>query len=399
MNSLIQNALIGLSAVGFAGTTAITWLYILQSRKLRQLPELTAQAESSVVAHRAVGALSNEYNTLLAHCGAGVLMLRSDDIIVRTNLTARYHLGVPTVNMLGKTLLQGTLSSSLHEIVQEARNSRCIQRRQITAPGSSGCILLAVATPVTPQEPDGCDMIVVVNDITELRRLETIRRDFVANVSHELRTPLTSIRAMAETLQDGALDDPSVSEHFLATIVEETVRLTRLAEDLLNLSHAESRSPEKQRFCLSTLCEEVVDRLAVQAQRSGVALTARLAPELEVTANHDQIEQVLVNLIDNAIKYTGAGGSVCITTQAAETGAIVHVQDTGIGLMSEDIPRIFERFYRVDRARSRQSGGTGLGLAIVKHIVEAHGGKVDVESEFNHGSTFTFTLPFTLPNR
>lgn len=231
------------------------------------------------------------------------------------------------------------------------------------------------------------------NLVEEIRRLETIRRDFVANVSHELRTPLASIRAMAETLQDGALDDGKVAERFLGTIITETQRLTRISEDLLILSNAESGTPHRSTFSLSELLEEVVGRFRPQAEKSGIQLVAAIPPGLPVYADHDQIEQVMINLIDNAIKYTPIGGRAQITAERLNNGAIaVHIQDTGIGIMPEDQPRIFERFYRVDKARSRQSGGTGLGLSIVKHIVEAHGGTVGVDSEFGSGSTFTFTL-------
>ena len=221
-------------------------------------------------------------------------------------------------------------------------------------------------------------------------------RVIVANVSHELRTPLASIRAMTETLQDGALQDPSVAYHFLATINNEAQRLTRISEDLLILSQAESRQPEKARFLLAGMIQEAVIRFQPQAEKAGIDLSASLPADLEVCANHDQIEQVIVNLIDNALKYTSSGGKACVTAENEAKHVAVHVSDTGIGIMSQDLPRIFERFYRVDKARSRQSGGTGLGLSIVKHIVEAHGGQVTVKSEYGHGSTFTFTLPHPL---
>jgi two-component system phosphate regulon sensor histidine kinase PhoR len=202
---------------------------------------------------------------------------------------------------------------------------------------------------------------------------------------------------MAETLQDGALHDPAVASRFLGTILTEAARLARISEDLLVLSSVESRSPEKLDFNLASLLEEVIKRLAPQAAQADVRMTAEVPPSLGVLANYDQIEQVLVNLIDNAIKYTPAKGKVHITAQRGDNQIAVIVSDTGIGIQRKHQPRIFERFYRVDKARSRQSGGTGLGLSIVKHIVESHGGQVTVDSELGRGSTFSFSLPVESP--
>jgi two-component system phosphate regulon sensor histidine kinase PhoR len=382
-----------LACVGFAIAGALAWRIKRLNARVRELSALIPIVQETSEHEKQYALLMQEYEALLAYCGAGVLLLTSDDIIERANLTARYLLGVPTLNMIGKSLLQGTLSNDLAALVRAVRETRCVQRREVCAPGSSGCTLIVAASPVPGEAPEQCRVILVFHDVSELRRLETVRRDFVANVSHELRTPLTSIRAMAETLQDGALRDQTVADHFFNTIITETNRLTRISEDLLNLSKAESRSPEKQRFNLSALCEEVVSRVSAQAVKMNLRLTMQITPNLEVYANHDQIEQVLVNLLDNAIKYTPGGGEVALTAERTRDATIVSIKDTGIGIMSQDMPRIFERFYRVDKARSRQSGGTGLGLSIVKHIVESHGGTIRVESEYNRGSTFSFTLP------
>jgi signal transduction histidine kinase len=198
---------------------------------------------------------------------------------------------------------------------------------------------------------------------------------------------------MAETLQDGALRDGDVAEHFLGTISTEVQRLTRISEDLLILSQAESSQTETSKVSLSSLLDDVVSRFQKQAEKDGIRLQLNAPAGLYITGSPDQIEQVIINLIDNAIKYTHSGGSVSVGAEQQDLMVAVHVADTGIGIMSQDVSRIFERFYRVDKARSRQSGGTGLGLSIVKHIVEAHGGNVTVVSEFNRGSSFTFTLP------
>ena len=337
--------------------------------------------------------LQEEYATVVDCCEAGILILDKDDIIVQANLAARPLFSNSLHRVLGKTLLQATQSIELAELAQEARTARSLCRSEIRLPGTGEVILRVAIAPVAGDDHDASRLVLVADDVTELRRLETIRRDFVANVSHELRTPLASIRAMTETLQDGALQDPSVAYHFLATINNEAQRLTRISEDLLILSQAESRQPEKARFLLAGMIQEAVLRFQPQSEKAGIDLSASLPEDLAVFANHDQIEQVIVNLIDNALKYTSAGGQARVTAENLEKQVAVHVSDTGIGIMRQDLPRIFERFYRVDKARSRQSGGTGLGLSIVKHIVEAHGGQVTVRSEYGHGSTFTFTLP------
>ena len=194
--------------------------------QMRQLTRTSPTLEKMPVDQRdaegRLAAITREYDALLAYCGGGVLLLSADDVIERANLTARYLFGVPTANMIGKSVLEATLSEELYTLVKDARETRCIQRKEICAPSPAGCLLIVVASPVIEEDPSRCRIILVVHDVTELRRLETVRRDFVANVSHELRTPLTSIRAMAETLQDGAMQDVSVACHFLKTIIDET---------------------------------------------------------------------------------------------------------------------------------------------------------------------------------
>lgn len=354
-----------------------------------------AQREQERVQER-LNVLSEEYEALMTGCGAGVLVVETD-VIERANSAAGQLLGAPSPLLEGRPLLEATLSGELNSLVKQARDQNSVQRCEIRALGVSGSCLSVTVLPI-PNANNGQNSgktrcVVVAHDVTELRRLETVRRDFVANVSHELRTPLTSIRAMAETLQDGALRDGEVADHFLGIINSEAQRLTRISEDLLILSQAESRLPETVGFSISALLLEVVNRFLPRAEKEKLSLCADIPSGLEVNANHDQIEQVLVNLIDNALKYTPGGGRVEVTAERRGDMIAVHIADTGIGILTQDVPRIFERFYRVDKARSRQSGGTGLGLSIVKHIVEAHGGQITVESDYNRGSTFTFTLP------
>jgi two-component system phosphate regulon sensor histidine kinase PhoR len=249
----------------------------------------------------------------------------------------------------------------------------------------------------------GRAFILVFHDVSELKRLERVRRDFVANVSHELRTPLTAIRGYSETLLTGAVEDRDLARRFVAVIDRHAERLNRLVDDLLTLSDLELGRTRLHRTAVDA--EEVIDRvfevMSDKAARAGIALQREPAPDTtRLDADPDRVEQVLLNLVDNAIKYTPRGGRVTVRARptpepgSAEVDAVeLSVHDTGVGVPSRDLPRLTERFYRVDAARSRELGGTGLGLAIVKHIVQAHGGSMRIESEINRGTTVYLYLP------
>ena len=325
----------------------------------------------------------------------GALVVDGQRRILENNPAALRLLAPRSGSLQGKTLLEATLSYEIISLLNRARETGQSQSQEIRRSGEPAPRTLRVhISPISEDSrQDDSTFLMLLDDVTELRRLETVRRDFVANVSHELRTPLASIRAMAETLQDGAIHDGEVAERFVNIIVGEVERLTRILEDLLILSRAESKAPERNIFPLNTLIQEVLERFQSQAEKARVRTAAHLSAPLIADANRDQIEQVLINLLDNAINYTPSGGRVDVRAEASGNLLTVYVSDTGIGIMSQDLPRVFERFYRVDKARSRQSGGTGLGLAIVKHIVETHGGSVTVQSEYGRGTTFTFTLP------
>jgi two-component system phosphate regulon sensor histidine kinase PhoR len=250
-----------------------------------------------------------------------------------------------------------------------------------------------VADPKTPELPYGC--VVVFRDITTIRNTEKMRRDFVANVSHELRTPLSVLKGYAETLLSGALNDAEVARDFVEVIFRHAIRLSRLVEDLLDLSRLES--PDYQLEAEPLSMKPVFDRILQmerdQADTKHITLTATLPDGLPfVCAQSSSLEQVLMNLVDNAIKYTPEGGRIEIAAREVGQFVQISVADTGMGIEAKHFPRLFERFYRVDKARSRDLGGTGLGLSIVKHIVQLHGGDVWVESQPNKGSTFFFTL-------
>ncbi len=239
--------------------------------------------------------------------------------------------------------------------------------------------------------------LLMVQDLTRLRRLETVRRDFISNVSHELRTPLASLKALAETLQEGALDDPPAARRFVNRMQTEVDALTQMAAELLELSRIESGQVplELKATAPDALLHSASERMKTQAERAGIELLVDCAPGLPaVCADAPRLEQVLVNLIHNAIKFTPPGGEVRLYAMLDGKFIRFDVSDTGSGIDPDDLPRIFERFYKADRARSRASAsGTGLGLSIARHIVEAHGGKIWAESEFSRGSSFYFTVP------
>ncbi len=238
--------------------------------------------------------------------------------------------------------------------------------------------------------------ILVFHDITELRRLERIRQDFVANVSHELRTPLTSIKGYAETLLEGALLDRDNAKDFIEIIYRDSDRLANLINDLLDLSKIESGKMKMSfvEFDPISLIKRAVTVIENQAKAKSIILKLDLPLDLpKIRADETRFSQVMINLLDNAIKYSSEGGTATISANAADNLLQIDISDTGIGISEKDLPRIFERFYRVDQARSRELGGTGLGLSIVKHIVSAHGGQVWVKSELGQGSTFSFTIP------
>jgi two-component system sensor histidine kinase SenX3 len=246
----------------------------------------------------------------------------------------------------------------------------------------------------TPVDDDGA-VLLVVRDITEARRLEAVRRDFVANASHELKTPAASIQAAAETIGKAALDDPQVVPRFAAQLESEAVRLSRIVSDLLDLSRLEHGSELGEVVALGTIVHDELERSRGSAAAAGVTLGLR-APELpQVRGSARDLALMVRNLVDNAVRYTPPGGQVDVDLSEDDGYVLLTVTDTGVGIPGRDLTRVFERFYRVDRARSRETGGTGLGLSIVRHVAENHGGAVTVRSELGRGSTFEVRLPAT----
>jgi two-component system phosphate regulon sensor histidine kinase PhoR len=241
--------------------------------------------------------------------------------------------------------------------------------------------------------------LALFHDITDLERLERIRKDFVANVSHELRTPLTAIRGYAETLLDGALEDPQNNRKFVEVILAHAIRLNNISADLLVLSELESNrpAPEPEPVPVRAAVEAALRTVESEARLRGVRVLGGAVDDTSILGHRTGLEQALVNLLDNAVKFNRPGGEVTLEARRNDGQVVIRVSDTGIGIPSEDLPRIFERFYRVDKGRSREVGGTGLGLSIVKHAVERMHGEVRVDSQVGKGSTFTVLLPAARP--
>ena len=334
----------------------------------------------------------------------GVVMLDDEGRIVVCNRAAVEQLELAAGGALvGAKLSLVSRNPELIPLLDEAlRSSGAAVQRELTFPGRERNRVLSASAVGIVDDEDGVvhGAILVLHDLTRIRHFEAMRADFVANVSHELRTPLTAIRGYAETLQHGALNDPERASEFVGVIQRHSERLARLIDDLLVLSDLElGRTEIRPRpLAVSEAVAAPIEMLRQKAEERGVELHAEISDDVPaLAADRDRLEQVLINLIDNAIKYSGAGSRVRIVARPiAENGRSfveLAVCDDGVGIPEKDIPRLTERFYRVDRARSRELGGTGLGLAIVKHIVQAHGGSLAIESTVGRGTTVRVTFP------
>ncbi|NBV25500.1 MAG: PAS domain-containing protein, partial [Proteobacteria bacterium] len=326
----------------------------------------------------------------------GVLVLDADGHVRLVN-HALERLFAITGDIRGRTVMEALRLHQVQELVNRTLVKGQVEGFELELPSLESNRSLQVNSAVV-LGPDGRQqgLILVFHDLTRLKQLENTRRDFVANVSHELRTPLSMIKGYVETLIDGAKDKPEVATKFLQTIDKHADRLTYLIEDLLTISRLESGQivMNLQPTDLQTVAERVLGDLESKAAAKPSTLINEVPADTLAHADADRLQQVLFNLVDNAIKYGRSGGHVTIGARQKDAKLIeLWVRDDGPGIPPEAQSRVFERFYRVDKARSRDAGGTGLGLAIVKHIVQSHGGEVWVESEPGHGAAFFFTLP------
>lgn len=334
--------------------------------------------------------------SVLAHMSDGLLVLDAQGLLTLVNPAAERFFGVVAPFVIGHRLIEVLRHFELDVLVRQAERERRPYGGEIELHHPERRLLRVQANPVSGSRGEFLGVVVVVQDVTEQRRTDLVRREFVANVSHELRTPLTSVRALAEALAGGAAHDREAGPRFLERILTEIDRLTVLVNDLLDLSAIESGSAklELEAVPVGEVIEDVVSKFRPIADRHHIALRGGRAPAtLLAWADRARITQAVTNLVDNAIKYTADGGAVTVEGEPRDGMVAISVADTGIGIAPEHLPRIFERFYRVDRSRARALGGTGLGLSIVKHIATSHGGDVDVTSVEGRGTRFSLLLP------
>lgn len=421
-NSLNQVTLIIILAVVVMAVLAIVAAVLISRATTRPLREITkaskriasgelgqkipvrtrdetgqlAQAfnEMSSNLNKLVGDISIEktkLQTVLANMADGVIMADVEGKIVLANQATERLFGFTEKDVINKPLIEVVHDHEADEILKLCLRTSQMQTAQFESVTSKRFIR-AIAIPLIEDRLTGA--LLLFQDLTELKSLQTMRRELVGNISHELRTPLAGIKAMVETLKDSAIDDKEAAMDFLTRIDSEVDRLTQMVSELTELSRIETGHVELRISAvnLNLLVEEVVAQLNPLAQRQQVTITTDPATDLPIVrADKDRIRQTLTNLVHNAIKFNRPGGRVIVSTKVDKESVIVSVSDTGIGISKEDLPHVFERFYKADKARPR--GGSGLGLAIAKHTVQAHSGSISVQSEEGKGSTFSFSLP------
>jgi two-component system phosphate regulon sensor histidine kinase PhoR len=326
----------------------------------------------------------------------GVLLLDGAGRLLVANPPARAWFGLPEDLRPGRPAHRVLGASQIPELVERAAEAGAPVTGNLTLVFPEYRTLALRAFPLADRGPTG-RIVVTLTDITQRRRLEVLRRDFVANASHELKTPVAAVRVLAETLLTALPDDPDAGRRFAERIGREAERLDALVRDLLDLSRVERGTLDVEPVDLVGLAKEVVGGYADRAEERRIKLRSELQPNVAMRGDRAQLGLLLSNLVDNAVRYTPARGTVCVRLDAGESRAVLQVTDTGEGIPESELPRVFERFYRVDKARARQTGGTGLGLAIVRHVAESHGGAVKVDSELGRGTTFTVTLPLAGP--
>ncbi len=416
---LRQNILLAGAGVALA---AALLAIVVAGRTTRPIRELTAVAERMAAGdlgarlvpsgHDEVGQLTRSFGhmadriraqmmslaeergrlaAVLDHMADGVLITDENGRVRLINAAATRLLDTSEERAMGRSFTQ---VAPYHPLIELWKACRELGQEQVemVEVSSHGLFLQAIVTPFEGAGAEG--YLVILQDLTRIRRLETVRRDFISNISHELRTPLAGLKALVDTLRGGAIDDPPAAKRFLKRMDDEVDALAQMVEELLELSRIESG--QVPLHLMPTPVAEVVipavERLRPQAERAGLTVRLLLPPDLPpALADADRARLVLTNLVHNAVKFTLPGGQITVTAESVGEEVVVAVKDTGVGIPAEDLPRIFERFYKADRARS--GGGTGLGLAIAKHIVQGHGGRIWAESVEGQGSTFYFTLP------
>lgn len=360
-------------------------------RQIRQLREALDRGSGRITG------LEKECSSLQAILEGmveGVITVDKDSRITSLNPSTEEIFGISKQEALGKFFLEVVRNNDIAELINNVLKDGKFVSQELSLVWPLQKVFQINASPILEDgRVSGC--LLVIHDITQMRKLEAMRRDFVANVSHELKTPLTSIKGFVETLLEGALEDKENSRRFLQIILDHANRLDSLINDLLDLSSLESKETflQKEAVDLKALVDDILAGFRSQLKKKTIAVKNDVPAGPKLKADKNKLGQVLTNFVDNAIKFNRENGTVRVYSQDLRDKIKVFVEDSGIGIPPKDIPRIFERFYRVDKARSRELGGTGLGLSIVKHIVELHGGSAGVESTEGLGSKFWFSLP------
>lgn len=347
----------------------------------------------------------NEREAVLASMVEGVVAVDSDERVINLNEAGAELLEVERQHSIGRSLPEVVRNPALERLVSDVLLTQhtAYDEIELTMADGERRTLHVQGSVLHDAQEQPMGAMVVLHDVTRIKRLENVRRDFVANVSHELKTPITSIKGFVETLLDGAMHQPEDAERFLRIVAGQADRLNAIIEDLLMLSRVEQEEKQIEIALDAGQLKDVLDSAILACQRKAdekqIRLELACEEDLVVRMNAVLLEQAVTNLIDNAIKYSAAGQQILIQAHRDPMDVVIKVQDRGCGIPREHLPRIFERFYRVDKARSRELGGTGLGLAIVKHIVQAHGGRATVKSAVGEGSTFSLHLPALSPVR
>ncbi|QHE53224.1 two-component system histidine kinase PnpS [Pontibacillus sp. HMF3514] len=352
----------------------------------RNLQEMTMQKQMQ----------KDRLEAVISNMGNGLMLIDEKGYIHLVNRAFLESFGGSSSDYLGYLYYEAVKEEEIHKAVKEVFMTEETVRNSFILPLQIERRFLEVlGAPIINHEKEWKGVVLVFHDITELKHLEQMRKDFVANVSHELKTPITSIRGFSETLLQGAMEDEALREQFINIILKESERLQSLIHDLLELSKLEKEGFHLniESVSLKELIEDIVPIVEQQAKEKDITINQNIHEGETIRADSARLKQVVMNMLTNAINYTPQQGEVGIELHSNDDYMEIIVKDTGIGIPEEDIPRIFERFYRVDKARSRNSGGTGLGLAIVKHIVEAHEGWIEVESEYQKGTAFHIYLP------
>ena len=342
---------------------------------------------------------SNESEAVLSSMVEGVLAVDAAENIIRLNKAAGKLLEIKPDSAEGRPIHEVVRNSLLREFIERTLSGIENVETDLTIGNQNEIFLQAHGAVLKDMQEKSIGAVIVLNDVTRLRRLETVRKDFVANVSHELKTPITLIKGFVETLQQGALEKREEAERFLNIMSKQVERLNAIIEDLLSLSRLEQDSGKSaismEKTKVIQILESAIRDCESKLLEKKISIQLNCSNELEVFANSPLLNQAVLNLVDNALKYSEQGEKITVEAFVTGTEIVIEVQDWGCGIGSEHLPRLFERFYRIDQARSRQMGGTGLGLAIVKHIVQEHGGSVSVNSTLGKGSRFSIHLPIS----